>query len=82
MACGDIVDVELNDNKFIINTKEALLYDILTDKNNIELIKQALKWQGYNVELVINRILKPKELMDQDIKKLKDLGLNIQIKEI
>ncbi|MDD2445902.1 MAG: hypothetical protein PHX09_03735 [Clostridia bacterium] len=79
MACGDIVDVELSDNKFIINTEEALLYDILADKNNCNLIRQALMWQGCDAEPIINRILKQKELMEQDIKKLKELGLNIKI---
>lgn len=81
MACGDIVDVEIKENQLIINTDELLLYDILTEEKNRDLIKQAVNWQGLNLEIVINRIFKQSELIQQDIDKLKSLGINLKIIE-
>ncbi|MDD2227135.1 MAG: hypothetical protein PHH71_00925 [Clostridia bacterium] len=79
MACGDIVNVEIKENNFIIITDEQILYDTLTDNSNPQLIKQALNLQGFDGEIIINRTLKQNELVAQDIEKLKNFGLNVKI---
>jgi len=79
MACGDIINVEIKENNFIITTDEQILYDTLTDNSNPQLIKQALNLQGFEGEVIINRILKQNELVAQDIERLKNLGLNVRI---
>lgn len=81
MACGDIVDVEIKNNQLIINTDELLLYDILTEAKNIDLIKESINWLGLKLEIVVNRIFKQSELIEQDIEKLKNLGINLKIIE-
>lgn len=81
MACGDIVDVEIKENQLIINIDEPLLFDILTEEKNKDLIKQAINWHGLNWEIVINRIFKQSELIEQDIEKLKNLKINLKIIE-
>lgn len=81
MACGDIVDVEIKEDQFVINTDELLLYDILTDEKNKTLLKQALTQQALKLDIVINRIFKQSELIQQDIDKLKNLGINLKIVE-
>lgn len=81
MACGDIVDVEIKENQLIINTDELLLYDILIQEKNKSLLEQAISWQGLKLDIIINRILRQSELVQQDIDKLKNLGINLKIVE-
>lgn len=71
VACGDITDVELKDNNLIINITDGMMYDLLNDgKRELE---SALRWQGLELNIVIN--VKKVELSSQekDIKKLKEL---------
>lgn len=79
VACGDITDVELKENKLIINISDGMIYNLLSEgKRELE---NALKWQGLDLEIDIN--VKKEELSTQekDIEKLKDLfGENLVIK--
>lgn len=81
MACGDIINVKIKENQLIINIDEPLLFDILMEEKNKDLIKQAINWQGLNLEIIVNRIFKQSELIEQDIKKLKNLKINLKIIE-
>lgn len=73
------MDVDLKDNVFYVNTVEQLLYDIMTEKNNFETIKKALNWQGFQGEVVIKRLRSKAEKVKEDIKKLHDLGISVEM---
>ena len=79
IACGDIIDTSLENEKFVITTDDAYLEKILTAPENTKIIEDALAWQGLKCRLVVNRKLKTSELQKQDIEKLKSLGLEIKV---
>ncbi len=71
VACGDITDVELKEDKFIINVKENMLAHIL-EEGKVQ-IERAISWQGFELKVIVN--LKEKEVLpeDEDIEKLKEI---------
>ena len=80
MACGDITDVELEGNRFIINIYDGTLVNMLTDgKREIE---NALRWQGFDFQVEIRVKEKEYSKSERDIKILKEtFGDNIIIKQ-
>ena len=81
IACGDIIDTRLEDDKFVITTDDAYLEKILTAPENKKIIEDALAWQGIICNLEVHRKLKTSELQKQDIEKLKSLGLEIKVEK-
>ena len=81
IACGDIIDTDLAEDKFVITTDDAYIEKILTTPENTKIIEDALAWQGITCKLVVNRKLKTSELQKQDIEKLKSLGLEIKVEK-
>lgn len=78
VACGDITEVQIENNELIINIEDGMIYNLLNDgKRQIE---NALRWQGLDLNVVIN--IKKVELspVQKDIKKLQELfGDNLKI---
>jgi len=71
VACGDITDVQIEDNYLNINVKEGMLYNILTEgKRELE---SALRWQGLDLKIKVNLIQSNMSEQEEDIKKLKSL---------
>ena len=77
VACGDITDVQLTDDKLIINTFAGTLVRLLEEgKREIE---RALRWQGLDLDVEI----KIKELdidpAQKDIQKLQEVFDDVTI---
>lgn len=79
IACGDIIDVDIQNNTFIINTEEQIMYNVLTNETNKKLLQQALNWQGFNGDIVINKIDSKQDIINRDIEKLKNFGIDFKI---
>ena len=71
MACGDITDVQLENDKIIVNIEEGMLSDLL--KEGRREIENALRWQGLDLKLEINLVESKSLPQQQDINTLKKL---------
>lgn len=77
VACGDITDVAVEGNKFIINLFDGMLINLLQEgKREIE---RALRWQGLELDVVINCKKEVVSTSEQDIKRLNEVFENVQI---
>ncbi len=80
VACGDISDVVLENNKLIIRNSDDFLICLLEDGRKD--LENAIRWQGLNLELVIEKEDSKDQKMDRDIEKLKRLvGTKFSVKE-
>ncbi len=71
VACGDITDVALDGNNFIINIEDGMMENLLNEgKREIE---SALRWQGLDLNVILNIKVTEKTPEEQDIEKLKNL---------
>lgn len=69
MACGDITDVQIENNQLFIKTSDDFLVSVLEEgKKELE---NALRWQGLNMEVKIVKFENNEQLRDKDIIKLK-----------
>ena len=57
------------------------MLNILEKPDNQVLLKQALNWQGLNLDIIIKHKRKLNEIQDEDILKLKKLGLEVKIEK-
>lgn len=71
VACGDIRDVELRDNDFIINVSDGMMINLLED--GINKIKNAIRWQGFDFNLKLKIKTNQKSAEEEDIEKLKNM---------
>lgn len=72
IACGDITDVEKVGDKFVVNTTEEFLYELLKSEENYKDLKQAFANFGINsFEIVKKEKILTKS--QQDINILKDI---------
>lgn len=64
VACGDITDVELKDNRLIINIYDGMLVGLLQEgKREIE---NALRWQGLDLNVEVNIKVEERSKEEQD----------------
>ena len=71
MACGDITDVKIENERLVVNVEEGMLAEILKDGRRQ--IESALRWQGLDLKLEIN-LKESKSLpQQQDINTLKKI---------
>lgn len=69
VACGDITDVQIENNQLLIKTSDDFLVSVLEEgKKELE---NALRWQGLNMEVKIVKFENNEQLRDKDIIKLK-----------
>ncbi|MDD4815581.1 MAG: hypothetical protein PHQ62_00370 [Clostridia bacterium] len=81
IACGDILDVSIIGNNFVINTQEQLIFELLMQNENQKIIKKALEWQGFLGNLEINRLLKAEDIIKSDLERLRQIGIEFLIKK-
>lgn len=80
VACGDITDVQLEHGQLVINVAEGMLVNLLSEgKREIE---NALRWQGLELEVKINVKELESSRAEKDIKRLKEVFDEVEIKEI
>ena len=71
VACGDITDVELKGNDFIINVNDGMLQNLLIEgKREIE---RAISWQGLELNVIFN--IKKIEKLENNLKTNKKIIL-------
>ena len=69
VACGDITDVQIENNQLVIKTSDDFHVSVLEEgKKELE---NALRWQGLNMEVKIVKFENNEQLRDKDIIKLK-----------
>ena len=78
VACGDITDVSIEGNRLVIRVKDGMLMEMLQEGRRD--VESALRWQGLDVNLNIEKIIEKVDPKEEDIKKLKNiLGDNLTI---
>ena len=79
VACGDITDVQLEDDKLVVNVFDGTLVKILSDgKRDVE---NALRWQGLELKLAINIKETQYSKTELDLKRLSEVFDKVIIKE-
>lgn len=77
VACGDITDVEIKNDKFIINVYDGMLLNLLnTGKKDIE---EAIRWQGLEFEVDICVKETQTSKADIDVKRLQEIFEEVEI---
>ena len=80
VACGDISDVVLENGRLIIRNSDDFLIHLLEEGRKD--IENAIRWQGLNLELVIEKEESKSQKIDRDLEKLKRLvGAKFSVKE-
>lgn len=81
VACGDITNVEINNQELIISTEQEYLLSIISKEENFAQIINAIKFLGYNLTPVVKLSDKPNQLIEEDIRILKEnVGDYLKIK--
>lgn len=69
VACGDITDVNIENENLVINVYDGMLVDLLKDgKREIE---NALRWQGLDLNVKVNIKIEKRSKDEQDLIALK-----------
>ena len=80
ITCGNILDVDLIKNDFIIRTTESYIFETIT--NSKKQLKDCFESLGYNYEILVQKLVTKNEKVNEDIEKLKRLvGDYLKIKE-
>lgn len=79
VACGDILDVKIEDKFLVISTDQTLLFNLLNERQNIEVINEALKWQNFDGQIKVKKITNDSEKIMQDLKRLESLGIEVSL---
>lgn len=81
MTCGDITDVEVDNNQFIAHTTEEFNYNMISQDYSKNEIEKAFKWFGcyYKFVPVLEQKVIDKQI--QDIERLKSIFKEIKIIE-
>lgn len=77
VACGDITDVAVEGDKFIINLFDGMLINLLEEGKRI--IERALRWQGLELKVQINVKQQVLSTSEQDLKRLSQVFDNVKI---
>ena len=77
VACGDITDVAIDENKFIINIFDGMLVNLIKDGKSV--IERAIRWQGLELDVVINCKQVVLSDSEQDLKRLNEVFDNVKI---
>ncbi len=74
MACGDITNAILENNKLIIRTSDDFLVDVL--ESGRKDIEAAIRWQGLDIKFEIVKFESAEQKIAKDIKKLENFFEN------
>ena len=77
VACGDITDVAIEGDKFVINLFDGMLVNLLEEGKRV--IERALRWQGLELEVKINCKQEVLSDSEHDLRRLKEVFDNVQI---
>lgn len=68
VACGDITNAKIEDKKLIVRTSDDFLIDVL--ESGRKEIENALRWQGLDIEFVVQKFESNKQKINKDVKKI------------
>lgn len=74
VACGDITNPQIENNKLIIKTSDDFVLDVL--ENGRKEIENAIRWQGLELEFVIEKFESIDQKVSKDIKKIENFFKN------
>ena len=81
VACGDILDVDIIGNDFVINIVDKAIFDVVNKNENLSLLDNIFKSLNYDYKLVVNKKDKQEDLIQKDIELLTKLvGSKLKIK--
>lgn len=81
VACGDIVDVDIIEENFVINIDDNSIYEIVNKEDNLKILKNIFESLGHQYNIVLNKKEKQQDLVQKDIEYLKKLvGDKLKIK--
>ena len=76
IVCGDITDVSIENDKFIIKTTEQSIIDMLNETDNYKQLQNAFKFFGYeNIEIKKSK----KQITDEDNIKILNKYFNNEV---
>jgi len=70
VACGDITNAKIEDGKLIIRSSDDFLIDVL--ENGRKDIESAIRWQGLELEFVVQKFENSEQKINKDIKKIQN----------
>ncbi len=68
VACGDITNAKIEDKKLIVRTSDDFLIDVL--ESGRKEIENALRWQGLDIEFVVQKFESNEQKINKDVKKI------------
>lgn len=68
VACGDITNAKIEDKKLIVRTSDDFLIDVL--ESGRKEIESALRWQGLDMEFVVQKFESNEQKINKDVKKI------------
>lgn len=81
VACGDILDVDIIGDDFVINIVDKAIFDVVNKNENLSLLDSIFKSLNYDYKLVVNKKDKQEDLIQKDIDLLTKLvGSKLKIK--
>lgn len=80
VACGDITNARIEENKLIIRSSDDFLIDVL--ENGRRDIESAIRWQGLELSFVVEKYESGEQKMNKDMKKLENFfGNRLQVED-
>ena len=71
VACGDITDVSIQNDIFLIKVQDSTMFSVLFDGKRM--IERALSWQGLNLRVEVEEKIVPPTKDEEDLKILKGI---------
>ncbi len=74
VACGDITNAKIENGKLVIRSSDDFLIDVL--ENGRKEIENAIRWQGLELQFVVEKFESGEQKTNKDIKKLENFFKN------
>ena len=72
VSCGEILDLEIKDEKLVAKTDKEYIFELISSNNNLLAIKRSLRFLGIDLGFEILKTQSKDHLEKQDIDFLKD----------
>ncbi len=80
VACGDITNAKIENGKLVIRSSDDFLIDVL--ENGRKEIENAIRWQGLELQFVVEKFESGEQKTNKDIKKLENFfGNKVEIED-
>lgn len=79
VACGDITNAQIVGKQLVIKSSDEFVIDVL--ENGRRDIEAAIRWQGLELEFVVQKFESVQQKIAKDIKKVENFFGNVEIEE-